>query len=86
MHTRPPVPLNRSSIYNLPVIRFTLRHAASILLAAVFWFTSTAASAQTYIFDLLKSDPAILKAWTRVIPKDLRPQKWITRFEGPSTP
>ena len=65
--------------------KFVLKLAGS-LVAACLLLSPTPGSAQTYIFDLLQSEPVILKAWTRIIPKDLRRQKWISRFEGPSTP
>lgn len=46
----------------------------------------TVASAQVYISDLVSSNPKLMRAWSRVLPNDLRGVDWIGRFGGPTTP
>ena len=47
---------------------------------------SGSASAQEYIFDAVKSNPALLKAWHKIVPKYLKTNDWIYSFGGVSNP
>lgn len=44
------------------------------------------AQAQEYIFDVAKSNSKLMKAWHKILPKNLKSNDWIANFGGPSNP
>jgi hypothetical protein len=45
-----------------------------------------AARSQEYPFDIAKRDPAAMRSWRAIIPKELRRQSWIMNFDGVAGP
>ncbi len=63
-----------------------LRILGLAALAAMLSQVSLGAKAQTYIFDATKRNPALLRAWQAIAPKDYARQEWISKLEGVTTP
>ena len=63
-----------------------LRHCLLWTVVTLSSALAGAANAQEYIFDATKSNPTLLKAWHKIVPKDLRAHDWIFNFGGVSNP
>jgi hypothetical protein len=62
------------------------RHHLVWISIALGFMNSGSASAQDYIFDAVKSNPSLLKAWHKIVPKYLKSNDWIYNFGGVSNP
>jgi hypothetical protein len=65
----------------LSISRWLLASASLSLAAAC-----VPASSQEYPFDIVKRDPAAMRSWLTVVPREFHRQSWIVNFDGVAGP
>lgn len=67
-------------------MRAVLLSARLALALAGALAVSAPAAAQTYPFEIAKANPAALRGWRAVLPRDLAKVRWLARFDGVAGP